>query len=93
MLLANINDQPAHARQLAKLLKFRNVLLNVIPYNPVPGLPYQTPSSKVISEFRAILLTSNINVQFRQRKGDDIDAACGQLRRKTTKVHEIQPLN
>ena len=93
VLLANINDQPAHARELAKLLKFRNVLLNVIPYNPVPGLPYHTPSSKVINEFRTILLTSNINVQFRQRKGDDIDAACGQLRRKTTKVHEIQPLN
>lgn len=93
VLLANINDQPAHARELAKLLKFRNVLLNVIPYNPVPGLPYHTPSPKVINEFRTILLTSNINVQFRQRKGDDIDAACGQLRRKTTKVHEIQPLN
>ena len=93
VLLADINDQPDHARQLARLLNSRNVLLNVIPYNPVAGLPYRTPSSKAISEFRAILLRSNINVQFRQKKGDDIDAACGQLRRKTSELHEIKPLN
>ena len=93
VLLGDINDQPEHAHQLAKLLKSRNILLNVIPYNPVAGLPYRTPSSKSIREFRAILLRANINVQFRQRKGDDIDAACGQLRRKTGDLHEIQPLN
>ena len=93
VLLGDINDQPEHAHQLAKLLQSRNILLNVIPYNPVAGLPYRTPSSKTISEFRAILLRANINVQFRQRKGDDIDAACGQLRRKTADLHQIQPLN
>ena len=93
VLLGDINDQPEHAHQLAKLLQSRNILLNVIPYNPVAGLPYRTPSSKTISEFRAILLRGNINVQFRQRKGDDIDAACGQLRRKTADLHQIQPLN
>ena len=93
VLLGDINDQPEHAHQLAKLMQSRNILLNVIPYNPVAGLPYRTPSSKTISEFRAILLRANINVQFRQRKGDDIDAACGQLRRKTGDLHEIQPLN
>lgn len=93
VLLGDINDQPEHAHQLAKLLQSRNILLNVIPYNPVAGLPYRTPSSKAISEFRAILLRANINVQFRQRKGDDIDAACGQLRRKTADLHQIQPLN
>ena len=93
VLLGDINDQPEHAHQLAKLMQSRNILLNVIPYNPVAGLPYRTPSSKAISEFRAILLRANINVQFRQRKGDDIDAACGQLRRKTADLHQIQPLN
>ena len=93
VLLGDINDQPEHAHQLAKLMQSRNILLNVIPYNPVAGLPYRTPSSKTISEFRAILLRANINVQFRQRKGDDIDAACGQLRRKTADLHQIQPLN
>ena len=93
VLLGDINDQPEHAHQLAKLMQSRNILLNVIPYNPVAGLPYRTPSSKTISEFRAILLRANINIQFRQRKGDDIDAACGQLRRKTADLHQIQPLN
>ena len=62
VLLGDINDQPEHAHQLAKLLQSRNILLNVIPYNPVAGLPYRTPSSKTISEFRAILLRANINV-------------------------------
>ncbi len=93
VLLAGINDRPEHARELARLLKPRNALLNVIPYNPVAGLSYKTPSAKAISEFRNILLQANINVQFRQRKGDDIDAACGQLRRKSKKLHDIQPLN
>ena len=57
------------------------MLLNVIPYNPVEGLPYVTPSKASIAEFRQVLETGGVNVKFRQRKGDDIDAACGQLRR------------
>ena len=57
------------------------VLLNVIPYNPVAGLPDATPSANAIHKFRDILVAAGINVQFRQRKGDAINAACGQLRR------------
>jgi 23S rRNA (adenine2503-C2)-methyltransferase len=83
VLLAGINDQPQHARELAQLLGGRMALLNVIPYNPVAGLPYKTPSGNAINRFRDILLEAGINVQFRQRKGDEIDAACGQLRRST----------
>ena len=83
VLLGNINDQPSHAQQLVHILNHRNALLNVIPYNPVAGLPYETPSQSVIQSFREILEKGNINVQFRQLKGNDIDAACGQLRRKT----------
>lgn len=81
VLLAGLNDQPKHAQQLAGLLRGRVSMLNVIPYNPVSGLPFQTPSSGAISAFRKILLDAGINVMFRQRKGDGIDAACGQLRR------------
>jgi 23S rRNA (adenine2503-C2)-methyltransferase len=55
--------------------------LNVIPYNTVPGLPYRTPSDRAQREFRQILQDGGLNVHFRQRKGDEIDAACGQLRR------------
>jgi len=81
VLLAGINDQPAHARHLAALLRGRTALLNVIPYNPVAGLPYRTPGARAIYGFVQILQTAGINVQVRERKGDKIDAACGQLRR------------
>jgi 23S rRNA (adenine2503-C2)-methyltransferase len=81
VLLAGINDQPAHAHELAALLGGRMALLNVIPYNPVAGLPYKTPSGNAVNRFRDILLAAGLNVKFRQRKGDSINAACGQLRR------------
>ena len=81
VLLGDVNDLNDHARQLVKLLRHRNVLLNVIPYNPVEGLPYVTPSKSSIAEFRQVLESGGVNVRFRQRKGDEIDAACGQLRR------------
>jgi 23S rRNA (adenine2503-C2)-methyltransferase len=81
VLLADINDRPEHARQLARLLAGREALLNVIPYNPVAGLPYQTPTPERRQAFRAILEQAGIRVKFRHRKGNRIDAACGQLRR------------
>jgi 23S rRNA (adenine2503-C2)-methyltransferase len=84
VLLAGLNDQPEHARELVALLRGRAALLNVIPCNPVVGLPYQTPSASAQKRFREILERGGINVQFRQRKGDTISAACGQLRRLTT---------
>ena len=81
VLLGELNDRPEHARELAELLRGRTALLNVIPYNPVAGLPYKTPSRKAQERFLAILAEAGINVQVRERKGDEIDAACGQLRR------------
>jgi 23S rRNA (adenine2503-C2)-methyltransferase len=86
VLLSGINDQEIHARQLEKLLRGRTALLNVIPYNPVADLPYETPSSTAAKRFREILEQGGINVQFRERKGDKINAACGQLRRSTPPV-------
>lgn len=81
VLLKDLNDSQQCAEQLVKLLRGRTAMLNVIPYNPVPGLPYETPSAEMIHQFRRILMEGGINVMFRQRKGDDIQAACGQLRR------------
>ncbi len=84
VLLAGVNDAPEHARALAKLLRGRKALINIIPYNPVAGLPYATPSQEAQTEFRQILQRSGLVVQYRQRKGDKINAACGQLRRSST---------
>ena len=75
VLLGGLNDDPEHARQLARLLRGRPALLNVIPYNPVAGLAYQTPSADAQKEFRQILQDGGLNVHFRQRKGDEINAA------------------
>lgn len=81
VLLAEINDRVKHAQQLARLLAGRCALVNVIPYNPVAGLGYATPSAGAVQAFIETLERSGINVQVRQRKGDQIHAACGQLRR------------
>jgi len=81
VLLAEVNDRPAHARKLVQLLHGRPALLNVIPLNPVAGLPYKTPSARSVSRFCEILVGGGLNVQVRRRKGNAIDAACGQLRR------------
>lgn len=87
VLLSGINDQPQHAEELGEILQGRTAILNVIPYNPVEGLPFRTPSSETIARFREILESKNIVVKFRQRKGDKINAACGQLRRQ--KVQQL----
>lgn len=81
VLLGGLNDQPHHARELAALLVGRMALLNVIPYNPVAGLSYQTPGETARERFTEILTRAGVNVAVRLRKGDKIDAACGQLRR------------
>lgn len=81
VLLGGVNDQPEHARQLADLLADRSALVNLIPYNPVHGLPYRTPLAKATARFVEILESAGVNVKIRYRKGNRIDAACGQLRR------------
>lgn len=82
VLLRDINDAPEHARHLAARLRGREALINVIPYNPVAGLPYKTPTLRAVEEFTGILEQGGVKVKVRRRKGDHIDAACGQLRRK-----------
>ena len=81
VLLGGINDLPVHARELLAQLKGRPALLNIIPYNPVAGLPYKTPSTAAQADFTRILESGGLSVKTRKRKGSRIDAACGQLRR------------
>jgi 23S rRNA (adenine2503-C2)-methyltransferase len=84
VLLAGVNDSVEHADELARLLGRRTALVNVIPYNPVAGLPYRTPSTAAQQAFRRVLEDHGLAVRFRHRKGNTIDAACGQLRRRET---------
>jgi 23S rRNA (adenine2503-C2)-methyltransferase len=86
VLLAGVNDHVEHARELAELLGGRAALVNLIPYNPVAGLPYRTPSPTATARFRDTLAEAGLNVQVRFRKGDKIDAACGQLRRAAARA-------
>ncbi|MBN1395881.1 MAG: 23S rRNA (adenine(2503)-C(2))-methyltransferase RlmN [Pirellulales bacterium] len=81
VLLAGVNDGAEHARQLVDLLRGRPALINLIPFNLVPGLPYRKPSSAAAARFVELLTQGGLNVAIRHRKGDRIDAACGQLRR------------
>lgn len=81
VLLDGVNDRPEDAGRLAQLLAGRSALVNLIPFNPVHGLPYRTPPSQVTARFAESLERGGISVKIRYRKGDRIDAACGQLRR------------
>lgn len=78
-LLAGINDQYKHAKELAVLLKGKQCTVNLIPYNPVDGLNLERPEKELIEDFRAVLEEAGINTTWRYTKGKDIAAACGQL--------------
>jgi 23S rRNA (adenine2503-C2)-methyltransferase len=82
VLLRDLNDGPEHAAELSRLLRGRQAHVNVIPFNDVDGLPWRRPSPQALEEFLAPLRQARVSVKVRKRKGADIDAACGQLRRK-----------
>ncbi len=87
-LMKGVNDQPEHARQLARLMRqFDNAVqardsgkVNLIPFNPFPGTRYERPDESAIRAFQKILLDSQVLTMVRRTRGDDIDAACGQLK-------------
>lgn len=80
LLLGGVNDSPAHARELAKLMSRVKAKLNLIVYNPVEGSPYAAPDPQRVLEFERLLWSKNITAVLRKSKGQDIKAACGQLR-------------
>lgn len=80
VMLDGVNDQPHQARALARLLRDRPAKLNLIPYNRVEGAPFKCSPRDVIDRFRQVLLDAGIMTITRKTRGDDIDAACGQLR-------------
>lgn len=80
ILLDGINAGVEHALELARLLRNKTAIVNVIPYNPAPELPFKTPSTQTTRRFVDALEDAGIQVKIRFRKGDKINAACGQLR-------------
>jgi 23S rRNA (adenine2503-C2)-methyltransferase len=79
VMLEGINDQPEHARQLIKILEGIPVKVNLIPFNPFPNTIYRRSSLPIIENFKNILMRAGLNAITRKTRGEDIDAACGQL--------------
>jgi 23S rRNA (adenine2503-C2)-methyltransferase len=87
-MMRGVNDQPQHARELARLMRqFDNTVqskdagkVNLIPFNPFPGTRYERSNEADIRAFQKILLDSQVLTMVRRTRGDDIDAACGQLK-------------
>ena len=79
VMLEGVNDQPEHARGLVDLLRGHPAKLNLIPFNPYPGTRYRRSSPAAIARFRDELLSGGVLATIRRTRGDDIDAACGQL--------------
>ena len=79
VMLDGVNDTPEHARQLLALVKAVPCKFNLIPFNPFPNSGYARSSAGAIRTFREILQEAGYVVTVRKTRGDDIDAACGQL--------------
>ncbi len=79
VMLDGVNDQPHHAHELVKILRAVPSKVNLIPFNPFNGTKYQRSSNEAILQFQSILMNAGIVTLTRKTRGDDIDAACGQL--------------
>jgi 23S rRNA (adenine2503-C2)-methyltransferase len=99
VMLDGVNDSDAQARELVRLLRDVRAKLNLIPFNPFPHSAYRTSPPERVEAFRQILLRAGILAVTRKTRGDDIDAACGQLvgrvsdrsRRHLRRAAEPQP--
>ena len=79
VMLKDVNDKPEHARQLIKLLEGVPAKMNLIPFNPFPHTDYERSTDAAIAKFEEILMRGGLITTVRRTRGDDIDAACGQL--------------
>jgi 23S rRNA (adenine2503-C2)-methyltransferase len=79
VMIDHVNDSTDHAHELAKVLKDTPSKINLIPFNPYPGSPYKRSSNSRIDRFDKVLQSYGFTVMTRRTRGDDIDAACGQL--------------
>jgi 23S rRNA (adenine2503-C2)-methyltransferase len=79
-MLDGVNDKPEHARQLIKLMRRLPSKVNLIPFNPFHGTRFSRSGEETIRAFQKTLLDANVLTMVRRTRGDDIDAACGQLK-------------
>jgi 23S rRNA (adenine2503-C2)-methyltransferase len=79
VMLDGVNDTPQHAKELVRILQGVPAKVNLIPFNPFPQTRYSRSAPEVIDRFRDLLLRSGLHTVTRKTRGDDIDAACGQL--------------
>ncbi|MDD4953015.1 MAG: 23S rRNA (adenine(2503)-C(2))-methyltransferase RlmN [Desulfovibrionaceae bacterium] len=86
LLLKGVNDSLDHARQLAGLLSGRRCKVNLIAFNPCPGIPYQAPDQEAVLAFERLLWDKGLTATLRRGMGLDIQAACGQLRAEAASV-------
>jgi 23S rRNA (adenine2503-C2)-methyltransferase len=95
VMLEGVNDSPAQARELVRLLRDTPAKVNLIPFNPFPDTRFRRSSAAAIDRFRLILVDAGLTTITRKTRGDDIDAACGQLAgkvadRTSRRLHRIQ---
>ncbi len=86
LLLGGVNDSVEHARALVRLLSRIKAKLNLIVYNPADGMPYQPPTPEAVLAFEELLWSKHITAVLRKSKGQDIKAACGQLKAEALKA-------
>jgi len=79
VMLAGVNDSEQDAKELIKLMKGLSVLVNLIPFNPFENSGYKSSSNNAVRRFQDQLMKANITTVIRKTRGEDIDAACGQL--------------
>jgi 23S rRNA (adenine2503-C2)-methyltransferase len=82
VLLRGVNDSPAQARELVRLLRGSRAKVNLIPLNPAPEIPFEAPTPEAVDAFAKVLADAHVTVSVRRPRGQDILAACGQLHLK-----------
>ena len=92
VLLGGVNDQPVHAREVLALLAGMRAKVNLIVWNPGPGIAYHQPTPEDVAVFQGMLIEGGIATYIRRPRGRDIYAACGQLKRTVAEESGVQGL-
>ena len=90
-MLKGINDSPAEARELVRLLEGIPAKVNLIPFNPWPGAPYECSTDEAIKAFSDIVFAAGYSAPVRTPRGRDIFAACGQLKSASVRARRSEP--